>query len=324
MLIESGHEVVGLDTGYFREDLAYDTKAKRLPQIIDKDTRRIESEDLRGFDAVAHLADLSNDPLGALNPQVTYEINLSATEALADLCRRAGVERFVYSSSCSVYGLSSDDFRTEESDIEPRTAYAKCKMLVERHLRRLADDHFSPVILRNATVYGASPRMRFDLVLNNLAGFAWTTKQIRMTSDGTPWRPLVHVLDVCRAFVCVLESPREAVHNETFNVGDTEHNYRVREIARIVADRFPGCEVTFGKSALDSRSYRVSFDKIHRRLPDFSCRMDPAKGAEQLRAVFEQVQLSREMFESRAYTRLLQLRYLIETGQLDEKLFWVR
>lgn len=196
-------------------------------------------DDLRGFDAVVHLAELSNDPLGQFDPRVTYEINYRGSVGLARACRRAGVQRFIYSSSCSVYGVGTDDHKTEESDVNPQTAYAECKALVERELFEMADDSFSPVFLRNATAYGPSPRMRFDLVLNNLAGLAWTTGEIRMTSDGTPWRPLVHVLDICQAIACCLEAPREAVHNQIFNVGCDEENYRVREIASIVARVFP-------------------------------------------------------------------------------------
>lgn len=323
ILVDAGHDVVGLDTGFFSDELAYEEPRRSLSCLVRKDMRQVEVGDLEGIDAVAHLAELSNDPLGELNPQLTYAINYEASSAFADMCRRAGVKRFVYSSSCSVYGLGSDELRTEEAPTAPQTAYARCKILVEQHLRRLAHDSFSPVILRNATAYGASPHMRFDLVLNNLAGFAWTTRQIKMTSDGTPWRPLAHVLDIARAFACALEAPGDAVHNETFNVGKTEHNYRVREIAQLVAGQFPGCEVVLGASDGDSRSYRVSFDKIHAELPGFECRMDPAKGARQLREVFERVGLTLEMFEGRAYTRLLQLRHLIETGQLDQDLFWV-
>jgi nucleoside-diphosphate-sugar epimerase len=221
-----------------------------------------------------------------------------------------------------VYGAGGGDLKTEESDPNPQTAYARCKVFVERDLRKMADDDFSPTFLRNATAYGPSPRMRFDIVLNNLAGLAWTTRQIRMTSDGTPWRPLVHVLDICEAVACTLEAPRDAVHGEIFNVGNTEHNYRVRDIAEIVAQTFPGCALTLGSSDGDHRSYRVSFEKIRRRLPGFTCRRDAVIGAQQLHDTFSRINMSRDTFEFRAYTRLKQLTYLIETGQIDSGFFW--
>jgi nucleoside-diphosphate-sugar epimerase len=215
-----------------------------------------------------HLAELSNDPLGQLSPHITYAINHQGSVALARLCKAAGVPRFVYTSSCSVYGIGGgSEYKTETSTPQPQTAYAECKVLVERDVSALADATFSPTFLRNATAYGPSPRMRFDLVLNNLAGLAWTTKRIHMTSDGTPWRPLVHVLDICEAIACTLEAPREAIHNEIFNVGKTSENYQVREIAEIVAEVFPGCDLVFGTSDGDNRSYRVSFDKIATHLP---------------------------------------------------------
>jgi nucleoside-diphosphate-sugar epimerase len=323
LLIERGHEVLGVDTGFFPSDWSHEA-ASRTPQIVAKDVRRIGDRELVGVDAVVHLAELSNDPLGALNPRVTWEVNHAGSAALADRARRAGVHRFVYASSCSVYGAGSDDLRSESSETRPQTAYAECKVRVEDHLRKLADSDFSPVILRNATAYGSSPRMRFDLVLNNLAGLAWTTGEIRLSSDGTPWRPLVHALDICLAFACALEAPREAIHGGTFNVGDDAHNYRVREIAQIVAESFPGCRVTLGRSDGDQRSYRVSFQKIRAGLPGFACRWDPARGAEELHRAFEQNQLDRQTFLSRDYTRVAQLRYLLETGQVDDRLFWIR
>jgi nucleoside-diphosphate-sugar epimerase len=282
----------------------------------------MHTECLRGFEAIVHLAELSNDPLGQLSPDITYQINYRGTTELAQHCKRSGIKRFVYTSSCSVYGAGASDYCTEETTPNPQTAYAKCKVLVERELHGLADDSFSPVILRNATAYGPSPRMRFDLVLNNLAGLAWTTRAIKMSSDGTPWRPLVHVEDICEAIACALEAPREAVHNETFNVGDTGANYRIRQIAEIVAQVFPACEVQFGRSDGDSRSYRVSFDRINSRLTGFRCRHDVAAGANQLRDLFESISMSQDILEYRAYTRLRQLELLVKTRQLDEQFFW--
>ena len=232
-LLRRGHQVVGLDTGYYRERAFYPER-ETLPLTLVKDLRRIEVEDLEGTDAVVHMAELSNDPAGQLAPHVTYEINHKGSVRLAELARKAGVRRFVYMSSCSVYGVSGGDFVTEESPVNPQTAYGVCKTLVERDLRLLANKEFAPTYMRNATAYGASPRMRFDIVLNNLAGLAWTTKEIKMTSDGTPWRPIVHGLDIAQAIIAVLEAPVETIANEVFNVGDTGHNYRVREIAEIV------------------------------------------------------------------------------------------
>jgi len=322
LLLERGHDVVGLDTGFYRDGWLYNIGSVRFPPCVSKDIRQIVAADLKGFDAVVHMAELSNDPLGQLNPRVTYDINHEGTVQLARRCKEAGVSRFVYTSSCSVYGLGSDEYKTEESETNPQTEYAKCKVLVERDLSRMADDDFSPTFLRNATGYGPSPRMRFDLVLNNLSGLAWTTGQIRMTSDGTPWRPLVHVLDICDAIAFSLAAPREIVHNQVFNVGDNSENYRIKEIADIVSRVFPGCEVTLGIAHGDTRTYRVSFDKINTRLPGFRCRRNALKGATELRELFERIGLSRDTFEFRAFTRLRQLEYLIKTRQLDEHFFW--
>jgi nucleoside-diphosphate-sugar epimerase len=322
MLVEEGHEVVGLDTGFYRDARLYHSEVGRSPVCINKDVRHISMDDLNGFEAVVHLAELSNDPLGQFNPEITHEINHLGGVQLAQKCRQAGVGRFVYTSSCSVYGPGSDGIMTEESEARPQTAYARCKVLVERDVSAISDDHFSPTFLRNATAYGASPAMRFDIVLNNLAGWAWTAREIRMTSDGSPWRPMVHVVDICRAIVCVLKAPREVVHNEIFNVGATTENYRIREIAEIVANTFPGCELTFGTPSADHRSYRVSFDKISTRLPGFSCGWTAAAGARELLELFQKIDLSDAKFRYRTYTRLEQLKYLIETRQLDDSLFW--
>lgn len=321
-LMERGHEVTGVDTGFYREGTLYNPGSGVTPKLVTKDIRNLTVGDLRGFDAVAHLAELSNDPLGQLNPAVTHEINHVGSVELARKCIEAGVERFVYTSSCSVYGVGNDDLKTEESEPDPQTAYAECKVYVERDLSALANERFSPTFLRNATAYGASPRQRFDVVLNNLAGWAWTVKEIRMTSDGTPWRPLVHVLDICQAVACTLGAPRDAVYNQIFNVGHTDHNYRVREIAEIVARSFPGCDLSIGDSGGDNRSYRVSFDKIATKLPGFEIRWDAEAGANQFRRLFERIQMQPETFEFRAFTRLKQLEHLINTSQLDEQLFW--
>ncbi len=268
VLIERGHDVTGLDAGYYRDGMLYDPGTPRVPTIT-KDIRNVTVEELRGFDAVVHLAELSNDPIGQHRPEITYAINGDGSAQLARNAKRAGVSRFLYSSSCSVYGAGGTEWKTEESPTEPLTAYAACKLRTETILSILADETFSPTALRNATAYGASPRMRFDIVLNTFAGLAWTTKQIVMVSDGTPWRPLVHARDIAEAFACVLEAPREAVHGQVFNVGCNEENYRVRQIAEIVAEAFPGTTTTFGPPTADGRSYRVSFDKIYKHVPDF-------------------------------------------------------
>jgi nucleoside-diphosphate-sugar epimerase len=324
LLIARGHAVTGLDTGFYRDGWLYsDNKTfPTFPHLINKDLRNVCENDLEGFDAIVHLAELSNDPLGQNNPDNTFAINHKGSVDLANRAKRLGIPRFVYTSSCSVYGAGSGDFLSESAETNPQTAYAECKVLVERDVARLADERFSPTFLRNATAYGASPRMRFDIVLNNLCGWAWTIKKIAMVSDGTPWRPLVHALDICKAVACVLEAPREKIHNEIFNVGDNGANYRVREIAEIVGEVFPGCEVTMGTSGGDNRSYRVSFDKIHEALPEFRCEWDARKGAEQLRELFERIDMPKETFEFRAFTRLKQLEFLIRTKQIDEKFFW--
>ena len=312
--------MVGIDTGFYRDGWLYNA-VKQSPRWIRKDIRDITEQDLEGFDAVAHLAELSNDPLGKLNNDITYEINHIGSVELAKKCKNVGVSRFVYTSSCSVYGIGGDDFKTEESATDPQTAYAKCKVKVERDVSPLASDHFSPTFLRNATAYGPSPRMRFDIVLNNLSGLAWTTKEIKMTSDGQPWRPLVHVLDICDAIACVLDAPREKVHNQIFNVGATSDNYRVKEIAEIVAETFSGCSLSFGTNDADNRSYRVSFDKISTLL-GFKCKRNARIGAEQLHEVFKRIDMPPEIFNFRAFTRLKQIEYLIRTQQIDDKFFW--
>lgn len=321
LLLERGHEVIAVDTGFYKVGWLYngtETTAKTL----NKDIRHITLEDLQGVDAIVHMAELSNDPTGQLAPHITYEINHKGSVRLAELAKQAGVRRFVYMSSCSVYGVATEGDVTEESPVNPQTAYAECKALVERDVKPMADDDFSPTFMRNATAFGASPRMRFDIVLNNLSGLAWTTKEIKMISDGTPWRPLVHALDIAKALLCVLEAPRDVVHNQVFNVGDSANNYRVKEIAEIVADTFPGCQLSFGDQGADNRSYRVSFEKINTQLPGFKCDWDARRGAQQLYEVFRQIDMTQEVFESRGFTRLKQLEYLIRTQQIDKDFFW--
>jgi nucleoside-diphosphate-sugar epimerase len=321
LLIQNGHEVIGVDTGFYKAGWLYNTNSV-TPQTLNKDIRHITAEDLQEVEAIVHMAELSNDPAGQLAPHVTYDINHQGSIYLAKLAKAAGVRRFVYMSSCSVYGVATQDYVTEGSPLNPQTAYAICKTLVERDVRPLADDGFSPTFLRNATAYGASPRMRFDIVLNNLAGLAWTTQEIKMSSDGTPWRPLVHGLDICKAILCTLEAPRDLIHNQVFNVGDTAHNYQVKEIAQTIADIFEGCQLSFGENGSDNRSYRVSFEKINKLLPGFKCDWNAQRGTQQLFELFKLIALTQETFLFRGFTRLKQLEYLICTQQIDRNFFW--
>ena len=320
LLLDDGHELVGVDTGYFRSGWLYNGVAA-TPLTLIRDVRDLTVGDLGSIDAVVHMAELSNDPMGDLLGEVTYEVNHQGSLRLATLAKEAGVERFIHMSSCSLYGVADGEV-DETSPINPQTAYAKCKALVERDVAVLADDNFSPTFMRNATAFGASPRMRFDIVLNNLAGLAWTTRKIAMTSDGTPWRPLVHALDIAKAIRCALAAPREVVHSEVFNVGSNEQNYQVREIAETVAGVFHGCTTSFGEPDADNRSYKVNFDKISTVLPGFSCDWDAKSGAEQLNRVFTAVALDSDTFTGRGHTRLKQLEHLLRTHQVDEHLFW--
>jgi nucleoside-diphosphate-sugar epimerase len=319
-LARHGHVVKGCDTGFYRNGWLYNG-ITHLPETLSKDIRHVTPEDLRGCDAVIHLAELSNDPLGQLAPNITRDINFGGSMTLARAAKQAGVPRFIYFSSCSVYG-ASDDIIDESGTVSPLTAYAECKVAVEAGLKELADDSFSPTFLRNATAYGASPRQRFDIVVNNLAGHAWCDKEIRMVSDGTPWRPLVHVLDICKAARCALEADRSLIHRETFNVGDSNENYQIKTVASIVSETFPGCGLSIGDRGGDKRDYKVSFDKIKTRLPGFSCEWTVKRGTEQLLEVFERIGLTKESFESSAYTRLKQINMLLETGQIDADFFW--
>jgi len=323
-LMERGCEVIGLDTGYYRDGWLYSDNQtfSRSPQTLNKDLRALAPEDLRGCDALVHLAELSNDPLGQNNPTVTHKINHVGSVAMAETARSLGVSRFVYTSSCSVYGAGSGEFLDESTPPNPQTAYAECKVLVERDVGKLADANFCPVFLRNATAYGPSPRMRFDIVINDLAALAWTTKKIAMISDGSPWRPVVHILDICEAIYRSLVAPAPAVRGKIFNVGQNSDNYRVRELAQIVAEEFPGCEVTVGPPSADNRSYRVNFDKIHRELPGFKCLYTARDGARQLHQLFERIQMGPEIYKFRAFTRLQQLNYLQRSGQLNADLYW--
>ncbi|NJO49047.1 MAG: SDR family oxidoreductase [Leptolyngbyaceae cyanobacterium RM2_2_4] len=321
LLMERGHDVTGVDTGYYKVGWLYNGTGLTA-KTLNKDIRHIQLEDLAGMDAIVHMAELSNDPTGQLSPTITYDINHKGSVRLAELAKQAGVRRFVYMSSCSVYGVATEGDVTEETSVNPQTAYAECKTFVERDVTQMADDNFSPTFMRNATAFGASPRMRFDIVLNNLAGLAWTTKEIKMTSDGTPWRPLVHALDIAKSIICTLEAPRDIIHNQIFNVGDTANNYQVKEIAEIIAGVFTGCQLSFGDSGSDNRSYRVSFEKINTQLPGFKCEWDAQRGAQQLHDLFQQIDMDKDVFQSKGFTRLKQLEYLIRTQQIDKDFFW--
>lgn len=322
MLEERGHEVTGLDTGYFL-DCDFGAPPEPVP-LIRKDLRQVEASDLEGFDAVCHLAALSNDPLGDLAPHLTHDINTSASIRLAEHAKAAGVRRFLFASSCSLYGQGAEAGLTEEAPANPQTPYAHSKIDLERALHGLADDGFSPVYLRNATAFGISPRLRFDIVVNNLCGWAWTTGKIQMSSDGSPWRPLVHVRDIARAFRCALEAPVESVHDQAFNVGSTENNLQIRDIAYKVQAQLPECEVVFGASDGDTRTYNVDFGKIESRLPEFgraAITVDHAI-AEFIEA-FERLELREEDFQGRRFTRLRQIKHLQDAGRLDAELYWI-
>lgn len=325
ILAAQGHEVTGLDTGFYRDGCLYidPVGMPTAPRTLYKDLRSLTPRDFEGFEAVVHLAELSNDPLGENRPEITFKINHEGSVRIAKAAKQAGVKRFVYASSCSVYGIGSGEgFLDETSPTNPQTAYAKCKVNVERDVGPLGDGGFSVTFLRNATAYGPSPRMRFDIVLNDLCALAWTKKKIAMVSDGSPWRPIVHIEDIIEAVRCTLEAPAAAVNREIFNVGATRENYRIRELADIVAQAFPGCEVSAGPPSADNRSYRVNFDKIASKLPGFKARWTAQRGAEELRKLFERIDFSSQIFEFRAFTRLKQLKYLQRTGQINEDLTW--
>jgi nucleoside-diphosphate-sugar epimerase len=323
-LLGRGMSLIGLDTGYYCDGWLYSDNQRLTasPHTLNKDLRAISAADVEGCDAVVHLAELSNDPLGQNSPEVTRKINHLGSVALAQAAGQAGVRRFVYTSSCSVYGAGSGEFLDETAPVNPQTTYAHCKVLVERDLLAMAGAGFIPVVLRNATAFGPSPRMRFDIVINDLCALAWTTKRIAMTSDGSPWRPVVHVEDICEAIYRALVAPEDTIRAKIFNVGQNSENYRVRELAQIVADEFPGCTVSAGPPSADNRSYRVNFERIHRELPGFQCRHTARDGARQLRELFERIQMPPETYQFRAFTRLKQLQYLLATRQIDGEFYW--
>ena len=321
MLIADGHEVVGLDSDLYKEC----TFGGHLPNVpcIRKDIRDIEAYDLEGFEAILHLAGFSNDPLGDLNPKLTYEINYAASVRMALLAKEVGIKRFIFSSSCSNYGAAGQDWVNEESELNPVTPYGISKVRVEEEVKRLASSNFSPTFPRSGTAYGVSPRLRFDLVLNNLVAWAFTTGHVHLKSDGMAWRPIVHIEDIAHAFIAILHAPLDLVHNQTFNVGRTEENYRIRKLAEIVSETVPGSCIEYAKGASrDTRCYRVDCSKLERTLPEFKPQWNARRGAEQLHAAFQKVGLTLKEFEGPKYKRVAHLKHLLATGRLDETIRW--
>jgi nucleoside-diphosphate-sugar epimerase len=321
LIADAGHEVVGLDSDLF-EQCTFGEAPREFPSIR-KDLRDVGLSDLEGFEAVIHLAGLSNDPLGNLNPNLTYDINHHASIRLARLSKEVGVKRFLFSSSCSTYGAAGEKILDETAEFNPVTPYGRSKVLVEQDLALLAGPEFSPTFLRNATAYGVSPRLRFDLVLNNLTAWALTTGRVFIKSDGTPWRPIVHIEDISRAFLAALEAPRDLIHNQAFNVGRSEENYRIRDLAEIVKKTVPGCAIEFATDAgPDKRCYRADFSRIAKVLPAFQPQWDARRGARELYEAYKKVGLRADEFEGARYKRIDHIQGLLASGRLNSDLRW--
>ncbi len=321
MLLSRGHQVTGFDSDLYEQCLFGPRESIAVIPEIRKDIRDATVADVSGFDAVLHLAGLSNDPLGDLNPDLTYEINYQASVRLAELCRDAGVNRFLFSSSCSNYGASGDALLDESAGFRPVTPYAKSKVMAEQEIFDLAGNNFSPTILRNATAYGYSPQMRFDLVVNNLTAWAYTTGKIHLKSDGTAWRPLVHVQDIARAFVAILEAPRETVHNQAFNVCATRENYQVRNVAMLVGEVVPDSEIEFGEGAgTDTRNYRVNGDRFASTFPRFRPQWTVRQGIEELYEKYREIGVALDEFEGPRYKRVAFIRQQLTNGVLEADL----
>lgn len=323
MLLAEGFDVTGIDSGLF-EDCTFGEEEPNQGSLssvrhIRKDIREIDSSDLKNIDSIVHLAALSNDPLSDLNPEITYQINHKASVKLAELAKASGIKRFVFSSSCSIYGAAGLKMATEESVLNPLTPYGLSKMLSEQDISKLADSNFSPTFLRSATAYGLSRMLRFDVVLNNLVAWAYTTGCVRLKSDGTAWRPIVHVEDMSLAFIAALKAPVDKIHNQAFNVGRTSENYKVREIAEIVKDTVPGSKLEFaGDAEPDKRSYRVDFSKIDNTLKDFKPKWTVRMGAQQLYEAYKKFGVTLEEFEGPKYRRISHLQNGLKSGVLDE------
>jgi nucleoside-diphosphate-sugar epimerase len=320
---QAGHTVTGLDSMLF-EGCGFGEERQAVDEVLRLDVRDVTADHLAGIDAVVHLAAISNDPLGDLNPNCTYDINHLATVTLAKAAKTAGVSRFLYSSSCSLYGAHGDEFLTESASFNPVTPYGESKVRSETNLAELADDDFSPTYLRNSTAYGVSPRLRGDLVVNNLTGFAFTTGQVFLKSDGTSWRPLVHIEDISRAFLALMEAPRELVHNEAFNVGDTAENYRIRDVATMVGEVVPGSVITFSDEAFnDLRNYRVNCDKLAEAI-GFRTKWTVPAGIAELYEAYKQIGLTLTDLEGNRFMRIKRVREHLEAGRLDADLRWTR
>jgi len=323
--LKEDFEIIGLDTHFYRNRKIIDFEFSKNYTQLFKDIRDIKLDDLKGISAIIHLAALSNDPLGALNPDITNNINFKASLRLAELAKKAQVSRFLFSSSCSIYGANEGIKLDELAPMNPLSAYAHSKINLENALSQIADDTFSPVYLRNGTAYGISPNMRFDIVVNNLMGWAYTTKEIKILSDGRAWRPIVHIGDISNAFLAVLKAPKEEIHNKAFNIGINSENYQVKTIAKVIQERMPDCEIKIlGEHNPDQRNYIVNFDKVTKTLKYFKPEWNLRKGVEEIYQIFEKINLTLEDFQNKNFTRINQLKYLINNKIIDKNLIWIK